>query len=91
MASDPATVADLAAAYRRGESFPDRLQPEAGLRRKHARSTPRVRSRLLNMRYLAPARYRELCADGVLPLSEPDRLLLAGSASRGSGLPRPDR
>jgi hypothetical protein len=37
-----------------------------------------LRSRLLNLRYLEPARYRELCADGVLPLGAPDRLLLAG-------------
>ena len=40
------------------------------------------------MRYLEPARYRELCADGMLPLGEADRLLLeAGAARRGSGLP----
>ena len=46
-----------------------------------------VRSRLLNLRYLAPARYRELYADGVLELSEPDRLLAAGQAiARSSGL-----
>ena len=39
-----------------------------------------VRSRLLNMSYLEPARYRELCADGVLPLSGPDRLLFGPDA-----------
>jgi len=33
------------------------------------------------MRYLAPARYRELCADGTLPLSEADRLLVSKQAS----------
>jgi len=36
-----------------------------------------LRSRLLNLRYLDPSRYRTLCADGVLPLSAADRLLLA--------------
>jgi hypothetical protein len=39
-----------------------------------------LRSRLLNLRYLEPARYRSLCADGVLPLGDADRLLLAGSS-----------
>jgi hypothetical protein len=52
------------------------------------------------MRYLAPGRYRELCADGILPLSGPDRLLLskaAGAAVQAyrdlitsSATPRPD-
>jgi hypothetical protein len=32
------------------------------------------------MRYLSPARYRELCADGVLQLSEADILLVTERA-----------
>jgi HEXXH motif-containing protein len=39
-----------------------------------------ARSLLLSMRYLAPARYRELCADGTVALSDADRLLVSGSA-----------
>jgi hypothetical protein len=39
-----------------------------------------VRSRLLNMSYLEPARYRELCADATLPLTEADRLLFGQDA-----------
>jgi hypothetical protein len=52
------------------------------------------------MRYLAPARYRELCAGGVLPLSEADALLVNGNADAaidayrdqiaGSVVPQPD-
>ena len=79
MATDQATVAGLAAAYRNGESFPEHLQPAAQIAEDVRRPGPAVRSRLLSMRYLAPARYRELCSDGILPLGEPDRLLLAGS------------
>ena len=81
VASDPATVADLAAAYRHDESFPERFQPVVRIKEEIRKVDSAVRSRLLNMRYLAPARYRELCADGVLPLTEPDRLLLAQSAA----------
>jgi hypothetical protein len=59
-----------------------------------------LRSRLLNLRYLEPARYRELCGDGVLPVAEPDRLLLDRSSEdavqayrqqiAGSADPQPD-
>jgi len=74
VAADAAGVAELAAAYQRGEPF-------AGSARTWVQSDARkvdsgMRSRLLNLRYLDPPRYRELCADGVLPVSEPDRLLL---------------
>jgi HEXXH motif-containing protein len=100
MAVDPAAVASLAEAWRRGESGRDRARPatwiEADLRKVDAS----VRSRLLSMRYLAPARYRELCADGTLTLSQADRLLVNGQAEAavrayrdeitGSADPRPD-
>jgi HEXXH motif-containing protein len=98
VAADAAGVAELASGYQRGEPFPGPartwVQPDA---RKVDSGT---RSRLLNLRYLDPPRYRELCADGVLPVSEPDRLLLdrrsqeAVRAYRariaGSGDPQPD-
>ncbi|MGH3151733.1 MAG: hypothetical protein ACRDOB_13550 [Streptosporangiaceae bacterium] len=52
------------------------------------------------MRYLAPARYRELCADGTVALSDADRLLVNGRAEAAvrayrdeitaSADPRPD-
>lgn len=80
LATDPADVADLAAAYQRGESFSGRPRPRLWIAEDVRKVSPAVRSRLLTMRYLAPARYRELCADPVLPLGEPDRMLVAGNA-----------
>ena len=78
MAADAAEVADLAAAYQRGEPCPGsaRTWVQEDVRKVDSG----LRSRLLNLRYLEPARYRELRADGVLPLSEPDRLLLEGKS-----------
>jgi HEXXH motif-containing protein len=78
MATDAADVAGLADACRRGE-------PCLGRARSWVQEDVRkvdsgLRSRLLNLRYLEPARYRALCADGVLPLSEADRLLLEQSS-----------
>jgi HEXXH motif-containing protein len=72
--ADPAGVADLAAAYRRGEPGPG--QTHTGVQEDARKVEEGLRSRLLNLRYLDPARYRELCGGGVLPLGEPDRLLL---------------
>jgi HEXXH motif-containing protein len=80
VAIDPAGVASLVAARRRGEPARDQIRPgnwiEADIRKVDAS----VRSRLLTMRYLAPARYRELCADRMLTLSDPDQLLISGPA-----------
>jgi HEXXH motif-containing protein len=70
------TVANLADAYRRGRLFADEDRPETGIQEDARKLGPSMRSRLLNMSYLEPARYRELYAGGVLPLSGPDRLLL---------------
>jgi HEXXH motif-containing protein len=96
--ADPAEVAGLAAAYQRGEPGPGRAQTRVQEDVRKAGSG--LRSRLLNLRYLDPARYRELCGDGVLPLGEADRLLLerrsedAARAYRtviaGSAEPQPD-
>jgi HEXXH motif-containing protein len=80
LAIDPAGVASLAEARRRGESARDRDRPGTWIEADVRKVDASVRSRLLTMRYLAPARYRELCADGMLALSEPDRLLVSGRA-----------
>jgi len=100
VAADPATVARLAAAYLAGESWPAGFQPVVRVADETRKVDAAVRSRLLNMRYLGPARYRELSAAVVLPLSEADRLLLRGSAEAavqayrdliaGSADPQPD-
>lgn len=81
VAIDKAGVASLAAAYRRGESAREQARPRAWIEAETRKVDPTVRSRLLNMRYLAPARYRELCAGETLTLSEPDRLLVDGRAT----------
>jgi HEXXH motif-containing protein len=100
MATDTAAVAELADAYRQSEPFPGQDRPEAWVQEDARKLSSSVRSRLLNMSYLEPARYRELCAEGVLPLSGADRLLLgqdAEAAVRGyrdlitdSADPQPD-
>lgn len=71
-------VSGLADAYRRGEPCPGgaRTWTQEDVRKVDSS----LRSRLLNLRYLEPTRYRALCADGVLPLSEADRLLLERSS-----------
>ncbi len=100
VAADAAGVANLADAFRRGEPLPERACPRVWIQEDIRKVGSSVRSRLLNMSYLAPGRYRELCADGILPLGEPDRLLLsraAGAAVQGyrglitgSADPQPD-
>ena len=97
---DTADVASAAAACRRGESARGRTRPRTRIEADTRKVEASVRSRLLNMRYLAPARYRELCADGTLALSEADRLLVGGQAQAAvrayrdeitaSADPRPD-
>ena len=77
---DPAGVASLAAARRRGESARDQARPGTWIEADVRKVDASVRSRLLTMRYLAPARYRELCSDETLALSDADRLLVNGRA-----------
>jgi HEXXH motif-containing protein len=74
LATDAADVAGLADAYRRGEPCPGAAR--TWIQEDVRKVDSGLRSRLLNLRYLEPGRYRALCADGVLPLSEADRLLL---------------
>jgi HEXXH motif-containing protein len=81
VAVDAAGVADLAAAYRGGEPFAGQAPPRTWIQDDVRKVDSTVRSRLLNMRYLEPERYRQLCADGILPLSEADRLLVGRSTS----------
>ena len=97
---DPAGVANLAAARRRAEPARDQARPATWIEADTRKVDASVRSRLLTMRYLAPARFRELCADGTLALSEADRLLVGGRAQAAvqayrdeitaSADPRPD-
>ena len=74
LATDAADVAGLADAYRRGEPCPGAAR--TWIQEDVRKVDSGLRSRLLNLRYLEPGRYRALCADGVLPLGEADRLLL---------------
>jgi HEXXH motif-containing protein len=100
VAAEPVHVTNLADAYRRGEPFPATGCPATWIQEDFRKVGSSVRSRLLNMSYLEPVRYRELCADGVLPLSAPDRLLLSQAAEEavqgyrdlitGSADPQPD-
>ena len=97
---DTADVASVAAARRRGESARGRTRPRTRIEADTRKVEASVRSRLLSMRYLAPARYRELCADGTVALSDGDRLLVSDSAAAavraycdeitGCADPRPD-
>jgi len=78
VSADAADVAGLADTYRRGEPF--RAGARTWVQEDVRKVDSSLRSRLLNLRYLEPARYRSLCADGVLPLGEADRLLLERSS-----------
>ena len=78
VSAEAADVAGLADAYRRGEPCPGGAR--TWIQEDVRKVDSGMRSRLLNLRYLEPTRYRALCADGVLPLSEPDRLLLERSS-----------
>lgn len=77
----PAEVARLATAYQQGQFFTAEMRPRARIKEDTRKVGSTVRTQLLNMRYLAPVRYRELCAAGVLPLSEADVLLINGKTS----------
>jgi len=98
VAADTAGVAGLADAYQRGKPCPGGAR--IWLREDVRKVDSGLRSRLLNLRYLEPTRYRALRADGVLPLSEADRLLLERNSEAavqayrsritGSADPQPD-
>jgi HEXXH motif-containing protein len=98
VAADAADVAGLAEAFRHGKPCPGAAR--TWIQEDVRKVGSGLRSRLLNLRYLEPARYRALCADGVLPLSDADRLLLERSSEAavqayrtliaGSADPQPD-
>jgi HEXXH motif-containing protein len=81
-AIDTAAVADLAAAYQRGEPLP--TLPTARIEADTRKADATVRSRLLSMQYLDPGRFRELCAAGVPGLSDADALLIRGNAAEAA-------
>ena len=65
---------------------PGLLFPDTWIAEDVRKLSSSVRSRLLNMSYLEPARYRELSRRERSPSSEPDRLLLApGDRGRRTG------
>lgn len=80
-AMSTAEVADLAAAYQRGEPLSDRPLPEARIEEETRKVRPTVRSQLLRMRYLEPRRSREQGIAGISGLSEADGLLLSGQVT----------
>ena len=80
-ALDAAGVARLAAAYRRGESAGGQAIPEGWIEADLRKVDSVVRSRLLNMRYQDPERFRRLSAGDLSELGAADALLIGGNAS----------
>jgi HEXXH motif-containing protein len=80
-AVDANHVTRLVAAYRRGEPCPEEASGGLRVSLDTRKADTTTRSRLLNMRYLDPARYRSLCAANTLPLSHADRFLLERQTS----------
>lgn len=80
-AIDATAAADLAAAYAAGEPLSGRALPEVRVEEETRKVDAAARSRLLNMRFLEPPRYRELSDAGMPGLSEADRFLVSGQAS----------
>jgi HEXXH motif-containing protein len=76
VAVDRLGTASLADAYRAGQRFLGQRLPGTWIQEDVRKLSSSVRSRLLDMRYLEPGRYRRLLADGPLSLAQPDRLLL---------------
>lgn len=81
VAIDGAVVADIAAAYQRGEAFSGRARPEVRIEEETRKVDSTARSRLLQMRFLEPRRYQELSDAGMPGISEADRFLAGGQAS----------
>jgi HEXXH motif-containing protein len=80
-ALDAAGVARLAAAYRRGEPVGDQMLPDGWIEADLRKVDSVARSRLLNMRYQDPERYRRLSAADLSELGAADALLIGGNAS----------
>jgi len=100
MEFEPADVARLATAYGQGESRQEQMPSPASIQEDTRKVESTIRSRLLNMRCLEPARFRELRTSGVTGLSPADVLLVNGESSAavqayrdqiaGSVEPQPD-
>jgi HEXXH motif-containing protein len=80
-AADGGQVAELAAAYQRGESLGDQSLPEARVEENVRKVESTVRSRLLNLRYFDPRRHVEVRAADLPGIGEADALLLNGQAA----------
>lgn len=80
MVADARQVAELAAAYQRGEPRGHRSLPEGRVENDAREVGPTVRSRLLNMRYLEPHRHMELRVADMPGVSDADALLLDSQA-----------
>ena len=79
-ALDAAGVAGLAAAYQRGERLTGRALPATRIEDDVRKIDSIPRSRLLNMRFQDPRRYRQLAATGMPELGAADALLFCGDA-----------
>lgn len=82
-AIDAGEVARLAASYQRGEPLGKQVLPEFAIAEDTRRMDSTIRSRLLDMRYLEPWRYRRLRATDMPGLTAADRLL-ANDDPRGA-------
>jgi HEXXH motif-containing protein len=80
-ALDAAGVAGLAAAYQRGEPLGGQPIPEARIVDDMRKVDSISRSRLLDMRFQEPQRYRQLCAADMPELSAADALLVRGNVN----------
>lgn len=80
MTAGAGPVAELAAAYERGEPFGDRALPEIRVGDNVRAVEPTVRSRLLNRRYLEPRQDVELPGSAGAEAGEADVLLFNGQA-----------
>ena len=80
-ALDAAGVAGLAAAFRRGEPSGRQQLPAAWIDDDTRKIDSMTRSRLLNLRYQEPQRYRELTAEEIPELAAADVHLIRGDAS----------
>jgi HEXXH motif-containing protein len=75
-----AEVARLAAAYRRGDGLGAQALPAAWIVNDTRKVDSILRSRLLNMRYQEPQRFRELSVPDLAGLGAADALLVRGDA-----------
>ena len=79
-ALDGAGVAGLAAAYRRGEPLGKQVLPESWIENDVRKVDSIPRSRLLNMRFQEPERFRQLPSSDIPELGAADALLIQGDA-----------